>query len=155
MSDVHGSEPAEAPAPEGGTGRLVGTAITGFALFLMAIFGWNNLKDGSEKAAKERNAARDAAYQAAVADQVARASEAGKQPTLYTFADYPNGCYERDMKTYDFYVYPKGGPVKAWPPKGEPYVDIPGIDKKTGYGPGRWRWCPDKDSRATGVEIWE
>ena len=78
----------------------------------------------------------------------------GKQPTLYKFNDYADNCVLLKMEVYDFYWYSKGGRVTVFPPKGEPFVDTPGVDVKTHYEPGVWRWCA-KGPGAIGVEVWQ
>ncbi len=78
----------------------------------------------------------------------------GKQPTLYKFSDYADNCVSLKIEVYDFYWYPKGGRVTAFPPKGEPFVDTPGVDVKTHYEPGVWRWCA-KDPGTIGIEVWQ
>lgn len=78
----------------------------------------------------------------------------GKQPTLHRFSDYADGCVSLKIEVYDFYWYPKGGAITVFPPKGESFVDTPGVDIVTHYEPGVWRWCA-KDPGATGVEVWQ
>ncbi len=78
----------------------------------------------------------------------------GKLQKLHKFSDYADGCVTLDIKVFDFNWYPKGGRVTVFPPKGDPFVDTPGIDIKTDHLPGTWRWCP-KDPSAIGVEVWQ
>jgi hypothetical protein len=77
-----------------------------------------------------------------------------QRPTLYKFSDYADNCVSLKIEVYDFYWYPKGGRVTVFPPKGEPFVDTPGVDVKTHYEPGVWRWCA-KDPGTIGVEVWQ
>jgi hypothetical protein len=78
----------------------------------------------------------------------------GKQPTLYNFSDYADGCKTLTVKVHDFYWYPKGGRIEVFPPEGDSFVDTPGVDVKTKYRPGTWRWC-QLDPSSSGVEVWQ